>query len=119
MKHFSEEEFSCKCGACDKGYAEMQPSLIDHLQVARELAGTSFRINSAIRCQEHNANIGGVDTSAHLSGHAVDIAYGSSQQLFKIVKGLLDAGFTRVLIYSSFVHADTDDSKPQHILKRM
>ena len=119
MEHFTEEEFSCKCGACDKGFADMQPETIDKLQVARHLADTSFKINSAIRCKEHNTSIGGSETSAHLTGHAIDISCPSSTKRFKIVKGLIDAGFNRVLIYPSFIHTDTDSSKPQNIITLM
>ena len=119
MEHFTKEEFSCKCGACDKGFADMQASLIDHVQVARHLANTSFKINSAIRCEEHNTNIGGSPTSAHLTGHAVDISCRSAASRFKIIKGLQGAGFRRVLIYNTFIHADTDPSKDQDIITLM
>jgi uncharacterized protein YcbK (DUF882 family) len=120
MKHFSEKEFACKCGACDKGFKDMRGSLIDHLQVARELADTPFKITSAIRCERHNTLVGGVSTSAHMTGHAVDISCTSSTQRFKLIAGLLGAGFHRILVYPNFIHVDTDSSKEaQHIISLM
>jgi uncharacterized protein YcbK (DUF882 family) len=97
----------------------MQPSLIDHLQVARNLAGVPFNINSAIRCEEHNTKIGGSPTSAHLTGYAVDISCDSSTKRLQLVGGLLAAGFNRVLLYPTFIHVDTDGSKPQNIISLM
>lgn len=120
MKHFSEKEFACKCGACDKGFVDMQTCLVDHLQVARELADTPFKINSAIRCEQHNTNIGGSKTSAHMTGYAVDISCTSPTQRFKLMAGLLGAGFNRILVYPNFIHVDTDESKEaQHIISLM
>lgn len=119
MKNFTEKEFSCKCGACGKGFEDMQPSLINSIQVARHLAGVPFNINSAIRCEEHNTNTGGSETSAHLTGHAVDISCDSSTQRYNIVGGLLAAGFNRILVYPTFIHVDTDGSKPQNIITLM
>lgn len=119
MEHFTEEEFSCKCGACDKGFNDMVPELIVKIQAARYLANTSFKINSAMRCEEHNTAVGGSPTSSHLTGNAVDIACDSSRKRFQIVNGLLDAGFTRVLLYTNFIHADVDHSKDQDIIVLM
>lgn len=119
MEHFTEEEFSCKCGACDKGFNDMVPELIDKIQVARHLADTSFKINSAIRCEEHNKAIGGSPTSSHMTGHALDISCDSSRKRFHIVNGLLDAGFTRVLLYPNFIHTDVDHSKDRDIITLM
>ena len=37
-----------------------------------ELKGAGF-ISSGLRCPQHNANVGGVSDSRHLSGKAVDL----------------------------------------------
>jgi len=46
----------------------------------------------------------------------MDIQARTSYYRFKIVYGLIKAGFTRILIYKTFVHADTDPNKTQEII---
>lgn len=74
IKHFKKEEFACKCGGkyC-KGYpVEPQLKLIRVADTIREKAGREAVVTSGIRCQKHNANVGGVSNSRHLSGKAMD-----------------------------------------------
>ncbi len=47
--------------------------LIEFLNPLREAWGSPIRISSGYRCQELNKAIGGVATSAHLTGNAVDM----------------------------------------------
>ena len=111
MNHFTEDEFRCGCGLCDKGYDDMSNSLLGKLDTAREEAATSFVLNSAIRCPAHNAEVGGVDTSSHLTGEAVDIEANNGPKRIKIVAGLIKAGFRRIGIAKSFIHTDDDKTK--------
>jgi uncharacterized protein YcbK (DUF882 family) len=113
MKYFKIEEFTCKCGC---GKAEMMPSTLEKLDKARELAGVPFKINSGYRCDAHNASVGGKSEGAHTSGYAIDIEASVSPSRLKIVKALLDVGFTRVGIANSFIHADDDPTKPQNVM---
>ena len=46
--------------------------LADFLEKVREVCGTKLLITSGVRCPELNTAVGGVKTSQHLSGHAVD-----------------------------------------------
>jgi hypothetical protein len=94
----------------------MNPVLIGMLDGARELAKVPFVINSAFRCVTHNANEGGRDRSAHTYGLAVDIACSNNHARFRIMYGLIKAGFTRIIVYKSFIHADIDGTKPNEIL---
>jgi uncharacterized protein YcbK (DUF882 family) len=96
----------------------MSPILLGMLDGARELAGVPFVITSAFRCKTHNANEGGRDQSAHLFGYAVDIVAADNHSRFRIVYGLIHAGFTRIIIYKDkkFIHADIDGTKPNEIL---
>lgn len=113
---FKPQEFTCKCG-CGLGYRDMQPSVIRKLLDARALAGVPFKINSAIRCEAHNARVGGKPNSAHLRGYAVDVAAPTSAIAFKILESLFEVGVTRIG-YSSkgkFIHFDTDPSLPQEV----
>lgn len=74
IKHFKREEFACKCGGkyC-KGYpAEPQEKLVRVADEIRENLGGAATVTSGVRCTRHNANVGGVSNSRHLSGKAMD-----------------------------------------------
>ena len=40
----------------------------------RRRAGVPLSVNSGVRCKQHNADVGGVWNSLHLTGQAVDLA---------------------------------------------
>ena len=112
--YFSRKELECKC--C--GTYIISDDLLTRLNQARESAGIPFIITSGYRCQKHNDRVGGKPNSAHTTGQAVDIAFKNSNECFKIVRALYDAGFRRIGINfaKSFVHCDVDGSKPQDVL---
>lgn len=74
IRYFSRKEFACKCGRYCDGYpAQMQRGVVELADRARtELQGAAF-VSSGLRCPQHNANVGGVSNSKHLSGKAVDL----------------------------------------------
>ena len=74
IRHFSRREFACKCGRYCDGYpAQMQRGVVELADRAREeLKGVGF-VSSGLRCPQHNANVGGVSDSRHLSGRAIDL----------------------------------------------
>ncbi len=113
--HFSPEEFRCRCG-CGLGIEQMRPELLERLEAARDKAAIPFRITSAIRCPAHNRAVGGVPTSAHLYGWAVDIACTTSGERYRMVSALIEAGFIRLGIARSFIHADCDPTKPARVI---
>lgn len=102
-KHFTKQEFACKCGNCEN---LIQNALIDKLDIARGISGVSYKINSGFRCLAHNTSIGGSKTSLHMAGRAADIHVSSSAARYQILKGLFAAELDRVLIYKTFIHAD-------------
>ena len=114
MKHFDRSEFTC-C-TCGLGFEDMDFSLLSKLDLAREYAGVPFKINSPIRCESHNKEAGGSKTSSHLEGLAVDIACTSSYFRYKILKGLMEAGFNRFGVNSKFLHADCDTDKSKELI---
>lgn len=115
LRHFSPTEFACKCG-CGAGMEKMDPVFLGMLDEARELAGIPFVLTSAYRCPKHNRAVGGVEDSAHVRGHAVDIRCASSHERFRIVSALLEAGFRRIEAAPTWIHADTDPAKPQDVI---
>lgn len=74
IKYFTREEFRCKCGGkyCSGFPEEPQEGMVRAIDNVREHFGKAFTPNSGVRCPTHNANVGGVSTSRHLYGKAVD-----------------------------------------------
>jgi hypothetical protein len=68
--HFSKKEFDCQCGC---GTGTIHTLLVQKLELARVEYGKSMRINSGIRCLEHNRSIGSKDTSSHIKCVAADV----------------------------------------------
>lgn len=89
----------------------MHLSTLSMLQNARNIAGISFKINSGYRTKAHNAKVNGVKNSAHTKGYAIDISTSTATQT-KIISALKAAGFKRIGIGKTFVHADNDPALP-------
>jgi zinc D-Ala-D-Ala carboxypeptidase len=85
------------------------------LDEAREFAGIPFVINSAYRSPEHPLSIKN-PSSSHIKGLAVDIKATDSKTRFKIVKALIEVGFTRIGIADTFIHVDLDLDKTQNVI---
>lgn len=73
-KNFKLEEFKCKCGGryCTGYPAYLDIQFLINLQKVRDRFGVT-RITSAMRCNNHNANVGGSSGSRHKKGKAADI----------------------------------------------
>lgn len=110
--YFSKQEQACKC--CRQG--EFDKNFLEKLNKAREQAGIPFVINSGYRCEKHNKEVGGSNTSSHLKGIATDIRCDDSNKRFNIVVALLEAGFTRIGIGKNFIHVDDDKEKAQGVI---
>ena len=70
-------------------------------------------LNSAYRCREHNKAVGGVDSSPHTKGIAVDIRC-SGQDAHRILSLAARFGFTGIGVSQKgdhskrFIHLDID-----------
>ena len=114
MRNFNTNEFD---SPDVKGSgAKMDKCFLEMLDKARDIAGIPFKINSGYRTLEHNAKVGGVNSSSHTRGLAVDIACNESRARFIMVSALKDAGFTRIGISNSFIHVDNDSDKAQDVI---
>lgn len=101
----------------DEDGKDLDQELMAMLDMARGKAGIPFVITCGMRTPEQNAALkNSVSDSAHLTGHAVDLACTESEQRFKMVTALLDAGFTRIGIYAAHLHADNDLTKSQGVM---
>ncbi|MGI9118427.1 MAG: D-Ala-D-Ala carboxypeptidase family metallohydrolase [Minisyncoccia bacterium] len=97
----------------------LKPELVALLDKARGISGVPFSISSGLRTPVQNELAGGVENSAHLLGKAVDIHCPSSINRLKMVKALLDVGFTRIGIGKDFVHVDignSSDNLPENVM---
>ena len=98
----------------------MQSSTVRMLSQARAITEQIdpriiFRITSGYRTPHHNAEIGGVENSAHVRGFAVDIDISemSPAQVAASMMALSAVGFRRIgLSEGSFIHVDNDPEKP-------
>lgn len=107
--NFNSTEFDCHGSGCCST-TEIDPKLVEYLQKIRDHFNAPVTINSAYRCEKHNAKIGGASKSKHKYGQAADI----------VVKGVAPAevakyaesiGIKGIGLYSSFVHIDTRTTK--------
>ena len=105
MKNFTLDEFKCKC--C--GVQHMDGIFLAMLDNARDYASVPFKITSGYRCPKHNADVGSTSAN-HTSGKASDIECKDGPDRLKMVQGLFKAGFRRLGIGPSFIHADSMDS---------
>lgn len=113
-RYFSDAEFRRCSPSCS--IDQMDKAFLARLDNARERAGIPFVLNSAYRSPAHDKALGRSGNSAHTKGLAVDIRCSTSQNRMKVVRALLDEGFTRIGIGANFVHADMDSSLPQNVM---
>jgi len=100
----------------DAEVAGLQDSTCQKLSVARGIAQLPFVITSGCRSQAENSQLSeSVKDSAHLTGNAVDLACADSVTRFAMLKGLIQAGFTRIGIYSAHIHADDSPTLPPNV----
>ena len=110
-RNFTYGEF--RCPHCRRNRTEV--GLIEKLQEARNYSNLlgddvprriSYHINSGWRCSTHNARVGGTPHSKHLVGKAADIHTPDGIMRMCVLYGLIKAGFTRIGIYPTWIHAD-------------
>tara|TARA_R110000744_G_scaffold206686_1_gene325296 strand:- start:230 stop:583 length:354 start_codon:yes stop_codon:yes gene_type:complete len=114
MRNFNINEFDSP--DLEGSGLNMDRSFLEMLDNARDIADIPFAINSGYRTKEHNAKVGGVEGSSHTKGVACDIACSNSRARFIIISSLLEAGFTRIGVSSSFIHVDSDCEKSQDVI---
>lgn len=110
IKHFKRHEFACKCGRYCNGYpTEMKKGVLAVLDRTREHFGSPATVSSGLRCKQHNANVGGVSNSRHLSGKAADFCVRgkTSAQVLAYVQNQPETRYAYA-IDSSYVHVDSD-----------
>jgi len=107
--HFRIAEFDCN--HCGKYGDRISPELIDVLEeLRRHFGGKAITINSGVRCDFHNANVGGAPNSRHKIEHAdaADIVVAGVAPS-TVHKYLTDEypGQYGIGSYAGFTHLDT------------
>lgn len=110
IEFFDREEFRCQCGGryCNGFHAEPQEKMVRTVDEIRRRLGVPISIvdagGSGVRCPRHNANVGGVANSLHVTGNAADLHSSKSpQEMYRIAEEVL--GNTGELgIYSWGIH---------------
>lgn len=90
IKYFTRDEpyIACPCGRCGGFPVEPAEKLMRLADAVREDAGKPMVPTSTVRCDAHNAEVGGVPTSRHKLGHAMDflIPGMTANQILTIVR---------------------------------
>lgn len=111
-RHFSAQEFSCKCGC---GGLVVDVNLITKLEKLRDTLGRPLTVNSGYRCLTHNAAEGGKTASEHTTGQGVDIAVANGSERFALLEAALDCGFRRIGIAKTFIHLGNGTNQPANV----
>lgn len=111
IKYFTREEFRCQCGGkyCNGYPAEPQEKLIRIAERMREDFGVPVTVSSGLRCAKHNAEVGGVSNSRHLTGKAMDFCVKgkTATQILAWTKAQSDLRYSYA-INGSYVHMDVE-----------
>ena len=104
-ENFKLIEFASRDGA---DHVIIHPALIELLEELRRDVGI-IHVNSGYRTPIHNAKIGGVLGSYHVSGMAADITSRrkSPEDLYRIAESYAPGGLG---LYPSFIHVDIGKS---------
>lgn len=111
IEFFDRGEFRCKCGGvhCDGFPAEPKEALVRLADDARRHFGAVVDVSSGVRCKTHNAAVGGVANSRHLTGKAMDfrVRGKTAAQVLAYVKTLPGVRYAYA-INDTYVHMDVE-----------
>lgn len=112
-RFFTENDFFTASPKCSM--SDMDSDFLSRLDTARDIAKVPFIVNSAYRTIEHEKKQGRNGLSSHTKGLAVDLKATNPRTRFRILKGLIQSGFTRIGIYKTHIHCDFDTEKEQDV----
>ena len=99
----------CNCGGkyCNGFPAEPDPVLVKAADRVRGHFGAVAYVSSGVRCVRHNANVGGVPNSRHLSGKAMDFCVSgkTAEEVLAFVQQQPEIAYSYA-IDSYYVHMD-------------
>ena len=113
IEYFTREEFRCQCGGkyCNGFPAEPEEKLVRTVDEIRRRLGVPVSIvdagGSGVRCEVHNAAVGGVYNSEHLYGKAADLHSSASPARMKAVAEEVMGQSGGIGLYDWGIHVDT------------
>lgn len=116
-KNLDSSEVACKCGC---GLNKISPMLIGRFQTMRDNYGKTLIINSGVRCESHNAKVGGSVNSEHIpnrvtgEGNALDIKMIGGRERHYLIYWAQES-FDRVGIAQTFIHVGTGPTHEQDV----
>ncbi len=117
--NFSMIELACKCG-CDLGMlpehytSAAWTRMLADLEAIRAEVEEAVFINSGIRCERYNRDVGGVKNSAHLRAAAdIRLGYTYGPYRFRLLAAAVKCGVTGIGVAETFIHIDRDTVKPR------
>ena len=110
IEYFDREEFRCQCKGkyCNGFPVEPQEKMVRTVDEIRRRLGVPVTIvesgGSGVRCPVHNANVGGVANSNHLTGNAADLHSGKSPEEMARVAEEVMGNTGEIGIYDWCIH---------------
>lgn len=110
IEYLDREEFRCQCKGkyCNGFPVEPQEKMVRTVDEIRRRLGVPVTIvesgGSGVRCPIHNANVGGVSNSNHLTGNAADLHSSKSPQEMARVAEEVMGNTGEIGIYSWGIH---------------
>jgi zinc D-Ala-D-Ala carboxypeptidase len=103
-------EFRCQCTRITCNKLLISPRLRTSWNKSRSQFGKPLKVNSGHRCDEHNAEVGGVEESMHTKGEAIDISHDEFQphERYRLSK-ILEENFDVVIAYPTFFHCHNEN----------
>lgn len=113
IRYFTRDEFRCQCKGkyCNGFPVEPQEEMVRTVDEIRRRLGIPISIvtagGSGVRCQKHNADVGGVANSEHLYGRAADLHSSASPAKMKAVAEEVMGSTGGIGLYDWGIHVDT------------
>lgn len=100
--HFTISEFQLVSDPFTPLITERCFLMVQYLSYLRQLLNAPIRITSYYRNPEHNRRVGGVATSLHLNGFAVDFKTDALQS--DVIREIQKLPYSEIIIYDNFYH---------------
>ncbi len=92
----------------DCGLIILEPDLLLCLGLVRVRYDGTIFVSSWTRCREHNSDVGGVETSKHPQGRALDLMPAPEKNMPRL-RRICDEVFPYTMHHDRFIHCDLRD----------